>query len=329
MRKTIVFMLSLFIFLCVPSMVFADCRGCCAGHGGITCVNGVTRCLDGTSLSANCISKGCNVCGNETTGATQDTIKIANFNIQVFGRTKAKKAEVMEILAGTISRFDIVAVQEIRDKTGSAVKDLEVAVDNLGENYDFVIGPRLGRTSSKEQYAYFYKVSTIAFEGSYTYDDSANDVFHREPFIAKFKAKNGNFDFILITIHTDPDHANSEIKALHSTATDAKNYFSDEPDIIILGDLNADCSYFDENETDYPLRSSEYRWLIENDMDTNVAKSSCAYDRIIITTALNQDYVGVSEVFRFDLEFDLDCEPKEVSDHYPVYAEFHISKDSD
>ena len=314
---------------CFSSMVFADCRGCCAGHQGITCVNGVTRCLDETPLSANCLNKSCNVCADETTATPGDTIKIANFNIQVFGRTKAKKAEVMEILANTISRFDVVAVQEIRDKTGNAVKDLEVAVDNLGTNYDFIAGPRLGRTSSKEQYAYFYRVSTIAVQGFYTYDDSANDVFHREPFIAKFKAKNGNFDFILITIHTDPDHATSEIKALDSTVADAKEHFSNETDIIILGDLNADCSYFDENETNYPLRGSGYKWLIENDMDTNVAGSSCTYDRIITTSAVNQDYAGVAKVFRFDLEFDLDCEAKEVSDHYPVFAEFNISNDTD
>ncbi len=35
------------------------------------------------------------------------TISIAAFNIQVFGKTKAGKPEVMEILARTISEFDI------------------------------------------------------------------------------------------------------------------------------------------------------------------------------------------------------------------------------
>ena len=63
----------------------------------------------------------------------------------------------MEVLASIIFQFDIVAIQEIRDKSGKAIKDLEVAVDDLGENYDFLIGPRchprLGRSNSKEQYA--------------------------------------------------------------------------------------------------------------------------------------------------------------------------------
>lgn len=328
-KVTLLFFVSLFNLSVVISSSFADCRGCCSGHGGLKCVNGVTICVDGTPLSENCLNKGCDICGDNNASLVSDTIKIANFNIQVFGRTKAKKIEVMETLANTITRFDIVAIQEIRDKTGRAIKDLEVTVDNLGTNFDFIISQRLGRSNSKEQYAYFYKTDSIIPESSYTFDDSTNDDFHREPFIAKFKAKNGNFDFVLVTIHTDPDKAEHEIKSLHSAVTDAQQHFANEPDIIILGDLNADCTYFDDSETDYPLKDPAYTWLITNDMDTNLAKSSCAYDRIIITSSLSEDYAGVAGVFRFDQEFELDCEPDDVSDHYPVFSEFKIGQDSD
>ena len=48
------------------------------------------------------------------------TVSIANFNIQVFGETKAGKEEVMDVLAKTISEFDIVAIQEIRTKSGES-----------------------------------------------------------------------------------------------------------------------------------------------------------------------------------------------------------------
>ena len=150
---------------------------------------------------------------------------IASFNIQVFGRTKASKIEVMEILAETIAQYDIVAIQEIRDKTGNAVEKLEVEVDRLGVDYEFVIGPRLGRTSSKEQYAIFYRTGTIEVKGSYTYSDG-DDKFHREPFIAHFKVKNGAFDFAIINIHTDPDEATDEINALPAVILDARNHFS-------------------------------------------------------------------------------------------------------
>ena len=156
--------ISLFIIL-TTSSAYADCRGCCNGHGGIVYGDGITRCVDGAPLSDKCRDKGCSVCEEAT--VSYDTIKIASFNIQVFGRYKASKPEVMETLASIISQFDIVAIQEIRDKSGKAIKDLVVAVDALGENYDFIIGPRLGRTNSKEQYAYFYRVSTIRPSESY------------------------------------------------------------------------------------------------------------------------------------------------------------------
>lgn len=48
-------------------------------------------------------------------------ITIASFNIEAFGQTKASKPEVMEILANIIRKYDIVAIQEIRDAAGTAI----------------------------------------------------------------------------------------------------------------------------------------------------------------------------------------------------------------
>lgn len=108
---------SVVVFLCLtPIQALADCRGCCSGHGGLICIDGVTQCVNDTPLSQTCLDKECNIC--EEVESSSDEISIASFNIQVFGRTKASKPEVMEILVRTISKFDIVAIQEIRDKTG-------------------------------------------------------------------------------------------------------------------------------------------------------------------------------------------------------------------
>jgi len=143
----------------------------------------------------------------------KDTISIASFNIQVFGKTKASKPGVMDTIVKIISQFDIVAIQEIRDKSGPAIVKLENMMDATGTDYNYVIGPRLGRTSSKEQYAYMYRADTIEPIDCITMEDSF-DVFHREPYMCSFKVKNGTFDFVLITIHTDPDDATAEIEAL-------------------------------------------------------------------------------------------------------------------
>lgn len=241
--------------------------------------------------------------------------------------TKAGKTQVMDILARTITEFDIVAIQEIRDASGIAIVDLENEVDLLGEDYTTIVGPRLGRTSSKEQYAYMFRTNRIESIGAYTFDDSALDYFHREPLIAKFKAINGNFDFVLVTLHTDPDEATEEINALPLVVANAQNYFA-EKDVIIIGDLNADCSYFDEDDYECPMRAGEYTWLIDNNMDTTLSGSSCTYDRIIILDDLDSDFTGKAGVYRFDDVYNLtEYDAEAVSDHYPIWAEFYINKD--
>ena len=267
---------------------------------------------------------------NNTDSSPGDTITIASFNIQVFGKSKAGKPEVMDIITDIITQFDIVAIQEIRDKSGTAIVKLENLLDATGTDYNIIIGPRLGRTSSKEQYAFIYNTNTIEAVGKpYTYDDSAKDIFHREPYIARFQAKNGNFDVTLITIHTDPDTATEEILALHEVIIQSKQ-LTGEPDIIALGDYNADCTYHRESNKGQ-LSEDKYIWAIQDSADTNLAKADCTYDRIIMTkSTTSQDYTGKSGVYRFDTIHNLIYDQaKRISDHYPVYAEFYISHDID
>ncbi len=84
-----------------------------------------------------------------------NTVKLAAFNLQIFGTSKADKPEVMGVLSKTIRNFDIVAVQEIRDASQTALPALRNSVNDMaGPKYDFVVSDRLGRTTSKEQYAY-------------------------------------------------------------------------------------------------------------------------------------------------------------------------------
>ena len=323
-----------FALLLLSGTAQADCRGCCSRHGGVVCAQGVTRCGDGTPLSDACQAKECNRCETLVTTGTNAPgqeparpLVIANFNIQVFGVSKAGKPVVMETLGETLTRFDLVAIQEIRDKSGRAIKALEAKVDSLGRDYSVVIGPRLGRTSSKEQYAFMYRTEALDCLASYTYDDTAEDRFHREPFIARFKVKNGDFSFVLITLHTDPDEATEEINALPDVVADARVHFADEPNILILGDLNADCAYYNEDDRSSDLRSNKYKWLIPNAMDTNLARSACTYDRIIMTAETAPYATGLADVFRFDQEFGLTKkEAKAVSDHYPVFGLFKTSR---
>src|SRR5437763_4742117 len=82
-----------------------------------------------------------------------DTIRIATFNIQVFGEAKLHDSEAMRSVVAVLKNFDLIAIQEIRSVTQDIMPQL-VAMLNADKqyHYDYAIGPRLGRTNSKEQY---------------------------------------------------------------------------------------------------------------------------------------------------------------------------------
>ncbi len=265
--------------------------------------------------------------GKPETNAS-DTLTIASFNIQVFGRAKARKTAVMKVLAEIITRFDLVAIQEIRDKSGAAIRKLAAEVDALGTPYALLVSPRLGRKEPREAYAFLYCTETLTPVGEqYLYQEpTGTDFFPREPFIARFKCTKGNFTFVLINLHTDPDTATREIHALKEVLAFAQRKYPQEKDFIILGDLNADCKYFNDKQPN-PLPAT--RWLVKNNVDTTVKSSSCTYDRIIITAACLPDFTGEVGVFRYDQEFDLSSQESiEVSDHFPVWARFFTYLDN-
>jgi endonuclease/exonuclease/phosphatase family metal-dependent hydrolase len=251
--------------------------------------------------------------------------KIAAFNIQVFGEAKSQKGDVMTVLAKIVREFDVVLIQEIRDASGQTIPNFVERINQIeGPNYSFIISERLGRSTSKEAYAYVYNTEMVALiQGSdYVYSD-VNDVFEREPYIASFKI--GNFDFVLVGIHTKPDDAYNEIGNLTLVVSSIQTAKPNEKDIIVMGDFNADGTYFDEDDASNLFKASEYKWLMRNDMDTMV-KTNYTYDRIVVLDAtFNHEYnANTAQVFYFDQVYGLNNQTfvSEVSDHYPVFAQY-------
>ena len=92
-----------------------------------------------------------------------------------------------------------------------------------------------------------------------------------------------------------------------------------EPDMIILGDLNADCDYLKPSDV-IGSRAPDYIWVVNDDSDTTIAGADCAYDRFIFKNATSEDFTGNSGIYK-DIADD-------VSDHYLIWAEFWTGKDS-
>jgi exonuclease III len=255
-----------------------------------------------------------------------DIVKIMSFNIQIFGVSKMEKPEVVNILTDIVSQADIVAVQEVRS---SGIEPVEQFMSLLPEKYDYVIGPREGRSSSREQYWIIYNAALFTVLGQETWVDE-DDIFERNPFGVYFKSNN-NFDFILINNHIRPDDAEAEINALPELVDYYRNLWN-EPDVLIVGDFNADGQYYDENSLENVFYESSYKIIITNEYDTTIGANDNTYDRFIITSSAVEDYTGNFGIIRYDELYDFSqygIEPKEVSDHYPVWAEFWLCEDTD
>jgi len=258
-----------------------------------------------------------------------EPIKVAAFNIQVFGQAKRGKPEVMGVLVDVAREFDVMLVQEIRDSSGETAPAYLDLINGEGAIYAYIESERLGRSTSKESYAYYWNTETVEYlEGSaYVYNDTG-DVFEREPYVASFSS--GGFDFTLVGIHVKPDDAENEIGNLTLVVASILASAPVEGDVIVMGDFNADGGYFDEDGPS-PLIGEGYHWIVENSYDT-MTKTDWTYDRIVLLdgTYLGEYVTGSCQVFYFDAVYGISQElTEDVSDHYPVYAVYRTDLSDD
>jgi len=252
-----------------------------------------------------------------------DAVRIASFNIQVFGQSKSKKPQVMQVLADVVRRFDVVAIQEFRSKDQSIIDRFVRQINSDGANYASIVGPRLGRTSSKEQYIYIYDTDTLEGDSNliYTVADPA-DLLHREPLVARFRVRgppsDPPFTFTLVNIHTDPDETDQELDALADVFRSVQENGSGEDDVILLGDLNVD---------EYDLgRLGELPGIAYavTGVTTNTRQTK-SYDNLVFDARATREYTGRWGVLNLMQEYGLsEEEALDVSDHLPVWAEFRL-----
>jgi len=170
----------------------------------------------------------------------------------------------------------------------------------------------------RRKYIFFNREGTSDVEGvnAYIYEDP-EDFFERPPFIGTFKVKNpgksGVKLFTVMNAHLRPDAAYKELlymrhviedfitqhpqyfdqkstslqevldqNVVGATADNKPSLKTNHP-ILIVGDLNADCSYISATRQEL-LRTIDYvdfTWVINNEVKTNT-RQTCTYDRILI-----------------------------------------------
>lgn len=254
--------------------------------------------------------------------ANGQTIRIASFNIQVFGNTKASKPYVMKALADIVNQFDVVAIQEIRSQNEYLIPNFVQLVNQSGRRFDHVIGPREGRTNVKEQYVFLFDTQKIEVDHQSVYSVSdPDDLLHRPPLVATFRTRvdpDEAFTFTLVNMHTDPDLVREEMDVLAEVYKVVRRSSRGEDDIILLGDFNVDDRHLGRlGQLPGVLPLIAGVW-------TNTRQNK-QYDNLIIHQPSTTEYAGRSGVFDFIRFKNLSLQQAvQVSDHFPVWAEFSI-----
>ncbi|XP_033934241.1 deoxyribonuclease-1-like isoform X2 [Pseudochaenichthys georgianus] len=274
---------------------------------------------------------------------------IGAFNIQQFGDKKSRNKDVMDIIKEIVLRYDIILIQEVLDPDWEVTNRLMDLVNNGSPQFANISSAPLGPGRHKERYLFLYRVQTVSVKGSFQYFPyrysyrlahsqrwSEIHVFERPPFVVKFSSTETDVEeFVLIPIHTSPRTAAEaarqykqstvgELQSLDNVVNEAKSLWHNN-NIMVLGDFNAAGTYVRRDDFwNIPLfTNNNFHWLIDDDVNTVVSGSQKAYDRIVVTTDLNDGVVPCSaDVFNFKNTYGLtQGQTLAVSDHFPVEVE--------
>jgi len=126
------------------------------------------------------------------------TVKIASFNILRLGQDGYDAKKNWDKTVEIVVQFDIVSLLEVI--TEDAVQALVEKVETRdGKDWEYVMGPAVGRGSYKERYTFIWRDEDIYLVGGSQgmYPDEG-DLLEREPYYATFRA--GAFDFALVAM---------------------------------------------------------------------------------------------------------------------------------
>ena len=270
--------------------------------------------------------------------AAPDSLRIATYNIQAFGRTKLARTGTLTALARIGSSFDVLAVQEI-GSNGSTANDetAEAVMAGYVSRMNEVSGAEVYGYVRADQFGAAYRTDRLSVADWALY--SGPEEFAYPPLIVLFRAIGAPLDFVLVIAHVRPSLAELEIPALARAMEEIAAAHA-ERDVLCVGDFNADGAYYDEGAG--PLLAgfpeTDFISVVPNDADTTVASGALAYDRMVLARSLAEDFTGNWAVLRPGDLWDLSaCEgpagragtESALSDHYPVWAEFHTRRDTD
>ena len=180
----------------------------------------------------------------------EDTLLLATWNLRDFDSNKfghgPRVPEAFHYIAEVISRFDIVAIQEVNDD----LRPFKHVMSLLGPWWDYITTDlTAGRGGNNERGTIVYDRRKVRFDniaGEIVLPDNllidGSRQFARTPYIVSFKA--GWFNFSLCTVHLY--YGSSSGEALERRIEEIKTIADfladrakrDDSNLILLGDFN-------------------------------------------------------------------------------------------
>jgi hypothetical protein len=249
------------------------------------------------------------------------TIRVATFDLDGLDDNRLANPKVCEGLVRILTRFDVVALQNIRSDNHGVMLRLKDQINATGRTYDFVTCPALDKEADDVFNALLFDETTVEVDHSTVHSVVLPPgMFHARPLVAEFRVRGPPakeaFSFELVDVLVDPPGGPEDLDLLASIFRAERDNGHGEDDIILLGDLETDPDHLG------PLGRVPGMTAAVSGVPTTVRGTRLA-DNILFDRRATVEYTGRSGVLDMIRELDLTPqEALEVSQHLPVWAEF-------
>ncbi|PKM47005.1 MAG: DNAse [Gammaproteobacteria bacterium HGW-Gammaproteobacteria-1] len=258
-------------------------------------------------------------------GAVADELRIASWNIEHLGHGNQKSYPALAQVAG---QFDFIAVQEVMTREG--LERLKQAVEqHTGERWGMMHSHLIGRGSYKEKYAFLWRAQKIEYvDGAVVYLDRG-DRFAREPYSARFRARDAGMEFVAATVHVlygkSKADREPEIRALRDYWLWLSEVYAGTPTMFLMGDFNmspAETGWGPMKAVAWPVVATGASTL-----STHNGRYANLYDNIWAPRTPAPP-IKEAGVYRYPevLGWSHEKARKHVSDHAPVYLVLQTKK---
>jgi len=300
--------------------------------------------------------------------AVDKNLLVATWNIRCFGDLTEKWAvgendspkrnlHALRCIAEIVSRFDVVAIQEVKGN----IKSLRHMLKALGQNWGLILTDvTKGAPGNDERMAFVFDTRRVQMSGlacelvlpaeklTNIGADALDKQFARTPYAVSFRAGGSPLrkpkTFILVTLHVlygeDATQRAPELKAIAEWLADwAKSINAYDHNLIALGDFNIDrkddALYKAFTSTGLQVPADLHavpRTLFSDPDKPNLAKF---YDQIAWFTGENNmpalsmkhiksGYFNFADVALSTLNLTKMQLSWQISDHYPIWTEFSL-----